>query len=202
MKSRTAAAIVLVAIIGIAASLWLATERQPQPAQPTASPSSEPAPAAQIPPESAQATSATVPATPPIPVWESKIDQVLRSNVTELQTAQILINMLPTLPEEGQVEAANHISNLLADEDYDKVKPLLLNPTTPESVLSVFFTDTMNRADSVKLRAFLDITKISNHPFHEEALSDLQIFLGNDYGGDWLKWSAALEGYLKTSAAK
>lgn len=139
---------------------------------------------------------------PAMPVWEGKIDQVLRSNVTELQTAQILINMLPTLPEEGQVQAANHISNLLPDEDYTKVKPLLLNPNTPETVLSVFFTDMMNRSDSVKLRAFLDIAKISNHPFHDEALSDLQIFLGSDYGSDWVKWNAALESYLKASTAQ
>ena len=136
-----------------------------------------------------------------IPVWENQIDSVLRSNVNEAQTAQILINMLPTLPEEGQIEAANHITNLLPDANYGQVKPTLLNPSAPEPVLSVLFTDLMNRDDNTKLRAFLDLAKIPNHPFHEEALSDLQIYVGEDYGSDWSKWSAAVEQYLKTANA-
>jgi len=36
--------------------------------------------------------------------WEIKIDEVLRSNADEAQTAQILINMLPTLPEEARLK--------------------------------------------------------------------------------------------------
>jgi len=135
-----------------------------------------------------------------IPAWENQIDQVLRSNVNEAQTAQILLNILPTLPEDGQIEAANHIANLLPDENYAQAKPVLLNPNMPESVLSVLFTDLMNRSDPVKLHTFLDIAKIPNHPFHEEALSDLQIYLGDDYGTDWGKWNAALEQYLKNAA--
>jgi hypothetical protein len=109
--------------------------------------------------------------------------------------------MLPTLPEDGQAEAAQHITNLLPDSDYAKARPVLMNPSTPEPVLSVLFTDLMNRSDPVKLRAFLDIAKIPNHPFREEALSDLQIFLGDDYGTDWARWNREMEAYLKTSEA-
>lgn len=136
----------------------------------------------------------------PVPAWEKQIENVLTANSDESQAAQALLNMLPTLPEEGQIEAANHIANLLPEEKYSQLKPVLLNPATPETVLSVFFTDLMNRDDSVKLRAFLDIAKVPNHPFHEEALSDLQIYVGEDYGSDWGRWSAAVEQYLKSSA--
>jgi len=115
--------------------------------------------------------------------------------------AQLLINLLPTLPEDGQIEAANHISNLLADTDYNSVKPLLLNASLPESVLSVFFTDLMNRDDPTKLNSFLDIAQIPNHPFHDEALSDLQIYVGDDYGTDWGKWRTAVTQYLKTTGS-
>ena len=114
--------------------------------------------------------------------------------------AQMLINILPTLPEDGQIEAANHISNLLPDSDYDEVRPLLLNSNLPESVLSVFFTDLMNRNDPTKLNAFLDIAQISNHPFQAEALSDLQIYVGQDYGTDWAQWRTAVDQYLKTAS--
>src|SRR4030095_8384249 len=66
-----------------------------------------------------KATSQMPKATPrPLQDWELKIDEVLRSSADETQTAQILINMLPTLPPEGQEEAAQHISNLTLDENY------------------------------------------------------------------------------------
>lgn len=116
--------------------------------------------------------------------------------------AQMLINLLPTLPEEGQIEAANHISNLLPDSAYSSVRPLLLNTSLHESVLSVFFTDLMNRDDPTKLNAFLDIAQIPNHPFHDEAVSDLQIYVGSDYGTDWTQWKSAVATYLKNAAAQ
>jgi hypothetical protein len=137
-----------------------------------------------------------------MPAWESTIDQILRSNASEAEMARMLINLLPTLPEDGQIEAANHIANLLPDSDYDSVRPLLLNASLPESVLSVFFTDLMNRDDPVKLNSFLQIAEIPNHPFHDEALSDLQIYVGDDYGTDWQKWQTAVTQYLKTSNAQ
>ena len=134
------------------------------------------------------------------PAWESTIDQILRSNASDSQMAQMLINILPTLPEDGQIEAANHISNLLPDSDYNSVRPLLLNTSLPESVLSVFFTDLMNRDDPTKLNTFLDIAQIPNHPFQDEALSDLQIYVGDDYGTDWAAWKTAVNKYLKTAS--
>lgn len=142
-------------------------------------------------------------ATPrPLEPWELKIDEVLRSNADETQTAQILINMLPSLPAEGQEEAAQHISNLILDKDYSKVMPLVKNPNLPEEVLDVFVTDLMNRDDSTKLPALLEIAKIPNHPHHEEALTDLEIFLDEDYGTDWNRWNTAMQTYLKKQAAE
>ena len=112
---------------------------------------------------------------PPAPLaeWEIKIDQVLRANADESQTAQMLINLLPTLPTDGQTEAAQHIANLVLDKDYKRILPLVKNPALPEDVLDVFVTDLMNREDEVKLPVLLDIAKIPNHPHHEEAASDL-----------------------------
>lgn len=144
---------------------------------------------------------ATEPA-PPLAEWEVKIDQALRANADESQTAQMLINMLPTLPKEGQAEAAQHITNLVLDKDYNRILPLVKNPALPEEVLDVFVTDLMNREDPVKLPALLEIAKIPNHPHHEEAASDLQIFLDEDYGTDWPKWDAAMKSYLKKQAAE
>ncbi len=139
---------------------------------------------------------------PPLADWEIKIDNVLRANADESQTAQILINMLPTLPKEGQAEAAQHITNLVLDKDYSRILPLVKNPGLSEEVLDVFVTDLMNREDTVKLPALLEIAKIPNHPHHEEAASDLQIFLDENYGTDWAKWDTAMKSYLKRQAAE
>ena len=138
----------------------------------------------------------------PLAEWEVKIDQALRADVGETETAQLLINMLPTLPPDGQAEAAQHISNLLLDKDYNRVLPLVKNPNFPEEVLDVFVTDLMNRDDPVKLPVLLEIAKIPNHPHREEAQTDLQIFLDEDYGNDWAKWQAAMKNYLAKQAAE
>jgi hypothetical protein len=207
-----------IAVVIVGAVVAFALFQKPPPAYQSStstSPTATPTPAktgaeSSGPRASQQPTGGDIAATPEpdasamqvqIPAWENQIDQVLRSNMNETQTAQALISMLPSLPEEGQIEAANHIANLLPDENYNQARPLLLNPSMPEPVLSVFFTDLMNRADNTKLRTFLDIAKIPNHPFHEEALSDLQIYVGDDFGTDWAKWNAAVERYLKEQAA-
>lgn len=139
---------------------------------------------------------------PPLAEWEVKIDQVLRANAEVGQTAQMLINMLPTLPKEGQTEAAQHISNLVEDKDYNRLLPLVKNTGLSEEVLSVFVTDLMNRPDTVKLPVLLDIAKLPNHPNHEEAVTDLQIFLDADFGTDWTQWQTAMQSYLKRQAAE
>lgn len=174
------------------------TPAEPAPAPTTTAPTTSTAPKAE------PKTQPTAP--PPKPAqlaeWETKIDTALRANLNETETAQLLINMLPSLPADGQAEAAQHISNLILDKDYGRVLPLVKNPNLPEPVLDVFVTDLMNRDDSVKLPALLEIAKQPNHPHHEEAATDLQIFLDGDFGNDWNKWDAAMKAYLKKQAAE
>jgi len=207
-NTRTIIAILAVVVVGAVVAFALLQKAPTPPPAPialaTPTPEYTPMPG----PSDASPMTAASAATPAAaqasdgspPAWEGTIDGILRSNVSEAQMAQMLINILPTLPEDGQIEAANHISNLLPDSDYDEVRPLLLNSNLPESVLSVFFTDLMNRNDPTKLNAFLDIAQISNHPFQSEALSDLQIYVGQDYGTDWAQWRTAVDQYLKTAS--
>lgn len=217
MSSRSLAIFAGLVLVIVAASLFFLNTDTPTlgPAVAEATPIGVPAPATPRPPAPDFASKATPKprpasaavskpsATPrPLAPWEHQIDEVLRSSADETQTAQILINMLPSLPAEGQEEAAEHISNLLLDEDYAKVLPLVRNPNLPEEVLDVFVTDLMNREDSVKLPALLDIARIPNHPAQEEALTDLEIFLDEDYGSDWTRWQAAMDKYLKEQAAE
>lgn len=134
--------------------------------------------------------------------WEHKIDEVLTSGNGETETAQLLINLLPTMPPEGQAEAAQHITNLILDKDYGRVMPMLKNPALAQEVQDVLVTDLMNREDPVKLPALLEVAKIPNHPYHEEAMTDLQIFLDQDNGTNWSKWDGAVRDYLRKQAAE
>jgi len=145
-------------------------------------------------------------ATPrPLQEWEHRIDEVLRSNADETQSAQILINMLPTLPPDGQSDAAQHIANLLTDDQYARALPLVKNPNLPEEVLDVFVTDLMNREDKVKLPTLWEIARLPNHPHHEEALTDLEILIDEDFeeiNRDFNRLKVGIDNYLKKQAAE
>jgi len=219
MNSRSLIALSLIILAVLGGALWfLQTAPPPAPVPEiikTASAPAEPLPVIPTGPSRTEDASAVAAApemkAPPkaaaLADWEVKIDNILRANPDNSEaansaTAQTLINLLPTLSAEGQTEAAQHISNLLADKDYSRVLPIVKNASTPEDVLDVFVTDLMNRDDTVKLPTLLEIAKIANHPHHEEAATDLQIFLDEDYGTDWAKWDAKLKDYLKKQAAE
>lgn len=219
MNSRSLIFLLVVVLAVVGAAVWFLQSSPPATAVPeivnakSAMPDAMPV----VPAVSGDRTAETVAAATPAPMpdrkaapladWEVKIDNVLRANpdnsdAANSATAQMLINLLPTLPPEGQTEAAQHISNLLSDKDYARVLPIVKNPAMSEDVLDVLVTDLMNRDDTVKLPTLLEIAKIPNHPHHEEASTDLQIFLDEDYGTDWAKWDAKLKEYLKKQAAE
>lgn len=222
MNSRSAVVtfvVVIVAIVG--AAIWfmfspVAPHRPPAPApagattttttttsEPTVIPS-KPTP----PPPRVTKTPDEAPPQAPVLLSEDdrKIDEVLRaapgnSDQANSVTAQNLISILPTLSPDGQVECAQHISNLISDTDYQKIMPFWKNPATNPDVIEVFATDMMNREDAIKLPAMLEAAKIANHPYQEEAVTNLEIFLDAEFGTDWAKWDAAIKGYLKKQAA-
>jgi hypothetical protein len=209
MKNRSLALFAAAVLVLCAGVLWFL--QRPAPIAPEPLPELKPV-AVQAPvnpPAPAPVTKPVEPAPPkpskaePVQAlapWEQKIEQALRADLGETETAQLLINLLPTIPGEGQVEAAQHISNLLLDKDYNRVLPLVKNPRLSQDVLDVFVSDLLNRTDSVKLPTLLEIAKQPNHPHQAEAISDLQIFLDQDHGNDWNKWDGSVKAYLKKQA--
>lgn len=176
-------------------------KREPVDASPEKVPAISAAPSA----PTAEKMPPPLPGATPISDADRKIDEILRINpdnteAAHISTAQLLINLIPTLPPEGQAEAAQHVSNLLPDKEYARVRSMVVNPNAAPELLDVLVTDLMNRDDGVKLPVLLDIAKIPNHPTREEAMTDLQIFLDGDYGTDWAKWDAELKAYLKKQA--
>ena len=143
---------------------------------------------------------------PPQPVVmtedDRKIDEALQlyqgnSDQDHANTAQALINLLPSLTKDGQVEASQHIANLLADENWGKINHIWRNPAFNPDVIEVFANDLMNREDKIKLPALLEAIRIPNHHAREDALSTMQVFLDEDFGDDVGKWEKAMKAYLK-----
>lgn len=158
--------------------------RPPRPA-PLATPVTS---TAAVPPPAAAAT---------ITDWEEKIDGVLTAAEDETQKARRLLAIFPNLPEDGQVEAAQHISNLLPDEEYTPLAQALTNAALAEAVLDVLMTDVLNRPNELKLQTLLEVARTPNHPKAEEALDVLEVFVDENYGQDWAAWKAAVEKWLK-----
>jgi len=61
--------------------------------------------------------------------------------------------------------------------------------------------DLLNREDPTKLRGLLEVAKVPNHPMREEALTDLELFVGENYASDWPKWQKAVDDYIAKQRA-
>ena len=131
--------------------------------------------------------------------WEDKVDEILGSTSPDADKAKQMIEMFPTLPADGQEEVARHLSNLLPDQDYGLMRSFLTNPSLPESVLDILLGDVLNRPNSLKLPALLEVARDAQHPKAAEAKDFLQLFLEQDYGSDWDKWQAGMEQWLKAN---
>jgi hypothetical protein len=218
MNSRSVAIFAVVVAVVVGAALWfLGSDSAPHYTPPAVTETPKAAPAensnntatAEVKQEPKKfipepvEPEAPKPATPIVMTEDDrKIDDALKlypgnTDQDHANTAQALITLLPGLTKDGQVEAAQHISNLLADEDWGKLNHIWRNPSFNPDVIEVFATDLMNRDDKVKLPAMLEAIRLPNHPFNEEAKTTMQVFLDEDYGDDVAKWEKAMKGYLK-----
>ena len=129
--------------------------------------------------------------------WEDKLDEILGSESDDTNKVHELFEMFPRLPEEGQVEIAQHLSNLVEDEDYAPLGKLKQNATLSEDVLDILMADLLNRPNTIKLPMFLELAKNHDHPSAEEAKDLLELYLDEDYGTDWNKWREKVTEWLK-----
>jgi hypothetical protein len=211
--------------LGILLGWW--GSRSPEPALPNPEVASQPAPreSTQAPPtvvrsapQSAPVESLPLPAPPSVPLvtngvaliatnaasttnvvtdWEERLDAILTAETEEPAKARELVQLFPRLPEEGKIEVALHLSNLLEDEDFLPFGRHLLDASQPEEVLEVLMTDVLNRPDSIKLPLLLDVARMPEHPNAEEARDLLELYLEEDYGENWDVWRAKMEEYLR-----
>lgn len=129
--------------------------------------------------------------------WEEKLEEILNAESDDTNKVIQLFAMFPRLPTDGQTEVAQHLSNLVEDEDYAPLGQLLKNARLPEPVLDVLMGDLLNRPNAVKLPMFLELARIADHPEASEAKDLLELYLDEDYGNDWPKWEQKTKEWLK-----
>jgi len=77
------------------------------------------------------------------------------------------------------------------------MRSYLTNADLPENVLDVLLDDALNRPNSLKLPALLDIARNEQNPEAAQAKDFLELFLDEDYGTNWDQWQASMDQWLK-----
>ena len=138
-------------------------------------------------PTNSMTMTTTLPAAPPVSTltnWEEKLDEILTSDDEDTNKVKQLFTMFPQLSPEGQEEVAQHLSNLVEDEDYADLGKLLKNDKLPESVLDVLMADLLNRPNADKLPLLMAIVQDPVHAKRDEAKDLLELYLDEDYSGN------------------
>ena len=130
------------------------------------------------------------------PTWEDKLDEILGAESDDTNKVAELLVMFPTLSQEAKVEVAQHLSNLVEDENYAPLGNLLQDTQNSEEVLDVLMADLLDRPDSMKLPLLLEIARNPGHPHAGEAKDILELYIDEDYGNNWAQWDAGIKKYL------
>jgi hypothetical protein len=137
---------------------------------------------------------ATTAATNLLAGWEDKLDEILGSDQDDTNKVKDLFAIFPRLPEEGQTEVAQHLSNLVPDDNYAALGQLLQDTKLPDSVLDVLMSDVLNRPNSLKLPELLQVAQNPDHPKADEAKDLIELYLDED---DPAKWPDKMQQWLK-----
>jgi hypothetical protein len=138
--------------------------------------------------------------TPPVETstnWEEKLDNVLLSDADESSKADSILALMPYASNEGKVELAQHLVNLVQDDHYSGAAELLTNSATSEEVSTVLLNDLLNRNNTLKLPMLLAVARQEDHPLKTEAKDMLELFLQEDDGTNWDQWDTAINKWLE-----
>jgi len=129
--------------------------------------------------------------------WEEKIDDIIGSDDPDTNKVTKLYALFPKLPPDAQEEVAQHLSNLVDDEDYAPLGEMLKNDKLPEGVLDELLADVLNRPNNLKLPLLLAVASDANNAKHDEAKDLLELYLGEDYGSDWNSWGQHMTNWMQ-----
>lgn len=131
--------------------------------------------------------------------WGDKISDILTSDTDFPEKCKDMLALYPDLPDDGKLEVAQHLNNLIADEDYAPLGKILIDPKTPAAVGESLLNDLFNRPDSLKIPLMLQVARTPGHPNAAAARENLADFLEEDHGTDWAAWEKTATAWLKAN---
>lgn len=130
-------------------------------------------------------------------IVEARIHFVEQWAITPIQKSQVFLAMLSSAEADDQRKLAHAALPNIGATNYGLARPHLLNPKLPKTVLSVFMTDALKRAYTVKLPVLLSLAQTTGHPLRNEAQELLRNYLGHNHGTNWVKWEETMLAWLK-----
>ena len=130
-------------------------------------------------------------------VWQGLLNTILMQDIHVNEIANNVLVILPRLPLDGQLEAAQHLVNLSADEDYSKAESVYFSAGLHPNVRRIVFEDLMNRPNAIKLPLLVRTLKEYGHPMRNEALENLQVLTGRNEGNDPARWDNVVQNALE-----
>ena len=105
-----------------------------------------------------------------VEAWESLIDSVSEqtSPPTQEQAEQIK-KALHKLNKEDQMDGIQGALNLLPDEQFALLYPILFDKTEDPEILDAIFSDALNRDDEIKIPIMKELYKDKTHPMYVES---------------------------------
>lgn len=125
-----------------------------------------------------------------------QLDKLFDDGLEDAQITQRLLSMMPQLVSSNQVQAAEVLVDLVPDESYSALIPLLTNALSNAEVLDVLMGDLLSRPDATQLPLLWEMARTPDHPRRIEAKEYLALFLEEDYGNDWGQWARAVQKFL------
>lgn len=126
--------------------------------------------------------------------WERRIEAITgAAGVSDGMKARLLLEMLPSLPEEALDVASREAVERLPDQDYLIAQIRLTHPQTHGMVMSVLFADLLERPDAIALPALLVLARMPTHPLAAEARANLELLTAQDFGRDWARWEGEVQ---------
>lgn len=124
----------------------------------------------------------------PVTNWSTQVSAVMKTETSPTGKAITLLGMFPNLPPQGQLEAAQHTSRLLADDYYAALGAQLTNNAIAPPARRVLFADLLSRRNTVKLPWLVAVASAEVEGESTEALAMLKATLREDHGTDWVAW--------------
>ena len=109
-----------------------------------------------------------------MPEWQQQLYAIVDTDTNPVQRVQMLYSVMPSMPEEGQYEAVFQITRLATNENYDSVRPVILDKSLPETVLTALLGDLTSRPPEIRRQVLTQIANTPGHPLQEVAAGMLR----------------------------